>query len=186
MLLNELRELFGGGAAVLDALGIDAFDDEEGIARVIGEGGSHAVSPVPATAHGTRVIYIGELSGQRGVVLGTLAKRRECVAALGDAKAQVPLKGIEVLSAQRQGVFEGDRVVEVHRGRDAADGVALEDALEQVLDGATRAALGLELLIGLAPSANGRVLGEGGRFQVLLGECIGADEKLLDRLRVFG
>ena len=106
VLLNELRELFGGGAAVLDAFGIDAFDDEEGIACVIGEGGSHTVSPVPATAHGTRVIYIGELSGQRGVVLGTLAKRRECVAALGDAKAQVPLKGIEVLSAQRQGVFE--------------------------------------------------------------------------------
>lgn len=102
VLLNELRELFGGGAAVLDALGIDAFDNEEGVARVIGEGGSHAVSPVPATAHGTRVIYIGELSGQRGVVLGTLAKRRECVAVLGDAKAQVPLKGIEVLSAQRQ------------------------------------------------------------------------------------
>ena len=77
VLLNELRELFGGGSAVQRS--VDAFDDEEGIAGVIGEGGSHAVSPVPATAHGTRVIYIGELSGQRGVVLGTLAKRRECV-----------------------------------------------------------------------------------------------------------
>ena len=63
VLLNELRELFGGGSTILDALRLDAFDDEEGIACVIGEGGSHTVSPVAATAHGTRIIYIGELSG---------------------------------------------------------------------------------------------------------------------------
>ena len=62
VLFNELRELFGGGSTILDALRLDAFDNEEGVARVIGEGGSHTVSPVPATAHGTRVIYIGEFS----------------------------------------------------------------------------------------------------------------------------
>lgn len=101
VLLDEPRQFLGGGAAILGAPGIDAFDDEEGIARVIGEGGAHAVSPVPATANGARVVYIGELPGQRGVVFGALTERRERVAALGDAKAQVPLKGVDSLPTHR-------------------------------------------------------------------------------------
>jgi len=105
---------------------------------------------------------------------------------LGDKQAQVALEGVDVLSAQGQRVCERYGVVDVHGGGDASHGIALEHALEQVLDRAAGTALGLELLVGLAPYAHRRVLGERGRFQVALRRGVRAGEQLLDLRCVLG
>ena len=68
------------------------------------------------------------------------------------------------------------RVVDVHRRCDGAHRIALQHALEQVLDGAARALLRLEFLIGLAPNSYDLVLRDGVALQMLIGLAVGLGE----------
>ena len=81
---------------------------------------------------------------------------------------------------------ERHRVVDVHRRRDGPHGIALQHALEQVLDGAARALLRLELLIGLAPDGHDLVLRDGVALQVLIGLSVGLGKSARDGGGVFG
>ena len=71
---------------------------------------------------------------------------------------------------------ERHRVVDVHRRRDGPHGIALQHALEQVLDGAARTLLRLEFLIGLAPNSYDLVLRDGVALQMLIGLAVGLGE----------
>lgn len=103
-------------------------------------------------------IAVAHLSGKRRVVVLVCPERQERVAALRHAQAQIAFKGIDVLPAHRQRIFERDGVIDIHRGRDASHRIALKHALEQVLDGAARALLRLESPVGLAPGTHRLIL----------------------------
>ena len=104
---------------------------------------------------------------------------------MGDAQAEIADERVDILAAHRQRVLERNRVVDVHRRRDGPHGVALQHALEQVLDGAACALLRLELLIRLAPHAHHLVLRDGVAGQVPVGRSIRLGKQGGDGRRVF-
>ena len=91
---------------------------------------------------------------------------------------------MQILTANGQRICQRNRVVDIHRRRDVADRLAFEHALEQVLDRAARALLGLEQAIRLAPCLNRRILADSITRQVTLRIDIGAVKQRGDRIHV--
>ena len=65
------------------------------------------------------------------------------------------------LTANGHTVLQRDGVIHIHQWVDAADGVAIADALEKCLDRRARTLLCLELLEGIAPALHNIVIGPG-------------------------
>ena len=59
--LEQLGETINGSLAIPHPLGLHALNRQERIGRIIGQRRSNAVAPVPAAAHGARIIDVGEM-----------------------------------------------------------------------------------------------------------------------------
>ena len=91
---------------------------------------------------------------------------------------------MQILTTHGQCEGQRHRVVNIHRRCDMADRLALEHALEQVLDRTARALFGLKQTIGLAPCLDRRVLADGIAGQVALRIDVGAVKQRGDRIHV--
>ena len=91
---------------------------------------------------------------------------------------------MQILASHGQRIGQRHRVVDVHRGRNVAHRLALEHALEKVLNRATRALFSLEQPVRVTPCLDRRVFANGIACQVALRIDVGAVKQRGDCIHV--
>ena len=99
--LEQPGQAIDGGLTVPHPLRLHALNRQKCVRRIVGQRRSNAVAPVPAASHGTRIVDIGKLTGQRRIIR-LLAKWQERVAAVGHRQAQIALNSMQILTADGQ------------------------------------------------------------------------------------
>jgi hypothetical protein len=128
------RDLFDGGPNFVRRDRRQAFHDDEGAGRLLGQLRAVGFLPVPAAAEGAGSVPVDHLARPRRTRLRLSEEPDRRLTLARDRELDVPLHRFEIFRAGRQQPFEGDRVVDVHDPVDVGQALPLPRPSDEVLD----------------------------------------------------